>query len=142
MTDPTPSNGQPPATAMTAPAPRPLIELPETDGGAINAFASEAHFVSAQRMATALAKSSLVPESYRDNVPNVLIAMELAEVRYLQRQILVAVRCRVVDKQMRRAIHSLERVFLFLHFQAEHMLLVVLPVAGCLPELAAQNVRR
>lgn len=46
--------------------------------GAINAFHSEASFVSAQRMAKALASSSLVPDSYRNNVADCLIAIELA----------------------------------------------------------------
>ncbi len=84
-----PTNNGAPVTTMTAPQPRPLIELPETDGRSIDAFASEAHFVSAQRMAKALAHSSMVPEQYRttyfedgtvdqDGVPNVLIALEMA----------------------------------------------------------------
>lgn len=41
-------------------------------------FSAESAFVSAQRMAKALAASSLVPQVYRDNVPNCMIAMELA----------------------------------------------------------------
>jgi hypothetical protein len=49
-----------------------------TAGGAISAFASEGNFVSAQRMAQALMQSSLVPNEYRGNLPNTLIAMELA----------------------------------------------------------------
>lgn len=49
------------------------------DGGApIAAFASKTNFETAQRMANALANSTLVPTAYRGNVPNVLIAMELA----------------------------------------------------------------
>ncbi|MEE8551420.1 MAG: hypothetical protein V3T08_09235 [Gemmatimonadota bacterium] len=48
------------------------------EGGAIGAFASEANFEAAQRMAIALTKSSLVPKEYQGNVPNCLIAMELA----------------------------------------------------------------
>jgi hypothetical protein len=46
--------------------------------GAIDAFASEGNFAAAQRMAKGLASSTLVPEAYRNNIPNVLIAMELA----------------------------------------------------------------
>lgn len=46
--------------------------------GSIDAFASEGNFAAAQRMAKGLASSSLVPEAYRNNIPNVLIAMELA----------------------------------------------------------------
>jgi hypothetical protein len=46
--------------------------------GTIDAFASASNFEAAQRMAKAFATSSLVPEAYRSNVPNVLIAMEAA----------------------------------------------------------------
>ena len=46
--------------------------------GSIDAFASEGNFATAQRMAKGLSTSSLVPEAYRNNIPNVLIAMELA----------------------------------------------------------------
>lgn len=46
--------------------------------GTIDAFASAANFEAAQRMAKAFAGSSLVPEAYRNNLPNVLIAMEAA----------------------------------------------------------------
>lgn len=46
--------------------------------GSIDAFASEDNFTAAQRMAKGLSSSSLVPEAYRNNIPNVLIAMELA----------------------------------------------------------------
>jgi hypothetical protein len=45
---------------------------------AISAFASEQNFISSQRMAKALAASSLMPKEYQGNIPNVLIAMELA----------------------------------------------------------------
>lgn len=39
---------------------------------------AESAFTLAQRSAKAMASSSLVPEAYRNNVPNVLIAMEVA----------------------------------------------------------------
>jgi hypothetical protein len=50
----------------------------EETGGTISAFAGGEAFTTAQRMAKALASSSLVPKEYRENIPNVLIAMELA----------------------------------------------------------------
>jgi hypothetical protein len=56
------------STALVAPA----------TGTAINAFESEGSFVSAQRMARALASSSLVPKAYQDNIGDCLIAIELA----------------------------------------------------------------
>jgi hypothetical protein len=50
------------------------------NSGAISAFASEEKFEAAQRMALALASSSLVPKEFqgKQNISNVLIAMELA----------------------------------------------------------------
>jgi hypothetical protein len=58
------------STALTAQA--------EDTARSISAFANASNFEAAQRMAKALATSSLVPEAYRNNLPNVLIAMELA----------------------------------------------------------------
>jgi len=60
------------ASAETLP-----IVAPEQNQ-AIGAFANRENFELAQRMATALSKSSLVPEAYRDNVPNCLIVLEMA----------------------------------------------------------------
>jgi len=41
-------------------------------------FSGESAFAGAQRMAKALASSELMPQAYRNNIPNTLIAMELA----------------------------------------------------------------
>lgn len=49
-----------------------------TSGGTISAFSGASAFESAQRMAKALAASSLVPETFRGNVANCLIALELS----------------------------------------------------------------
>ena len=46
--------------------------------GTISVFSSAEAFTAGQRMARALSESSLVPEAYRGNLPNVLIALELA----------------------------------------------------------------
>lgn len=54
----------------------PIAEKDDTRS--INAFSNEANFATAQRMAKALAASTLVPAEYRNNIPNVVIAMELA----------------------------------------------------------------
>ena len=62
-----------PAAMMTAP-----IHDTDEPSRAIGVFASEANFVAGQRIAQALSKSSLIPEAYRGHLPNVLIAMELA----------------------------------------------------------------
>jgi hypothetical protein len=50
----------------------------DTGNGSIAAFSSSGNFEAAQRMAKALTSSSLVPKEYQNNLPNVLIAMELA----------------------------------------------------------------
>lgn len=47
-------------------------------GRAISAFASGEAFSTAQRMAKALASSSLMPAAYQNHIPNTLIAIELA----------------------------------------------------------------
>lgn len=45
---------------------------------AMEVFASEQNFRIAQRIATALSESSLVPTQYHKNIPNCLIAIEMA----------------------------------------------------------------
>lgn len=59
-------------------APRPAALAPRESHASV--YSSEDTFKSAQRMALALCSSTLVPDAYRgrDNIPNVLIAMELA----------------------------------------------------------------
>lgn len=42
-------------------------------------FSNAKSFESAQRMATALSKSHLVPKDYRDNMPNALVALEVGQ---------------------------------------------------------------
>ena len=49
-----------------------------TDRGFISPYASAASFETAQRMALALSKSTMVPSDYRESVANCLVAMELA----------------------------------------------------------------
>lgn len=48
------------------------------DTGSIAAFASHGNFEAAQRIAKALALSTLVPKEYTGNIANCLVAMELA----------------------------------------------------------------
>lgn len=55
-----------------------MIRAAESSTGSIDVFASQANFEGAQRMAKAMASSTLVPQAYQNNLPNVLIAMELA----------------------------------------------------------------
>lgn len=55
-----------------------LVERAETAVRAGPAFADGESFATAQRVGTALASSDLVPQAYRGNLPNVLVAMEYA----------------------------------------------------------------
>lgn len=48
------------------------------DSGSIAAFASTSNYETAKRMAIALSQSTIVPKDYQNNVPNCLVAMELA----------------------------------------------------------------
>jgi hypothetical protein len=54
-----------------------IVSLPESDKP-LEVYSNKANFELAQRIASALSKSSLVPSEYRDNVPNCLIALEMA----------------------------------------------------------------
>src|SRR6185503_766011 len=45
---------------------------------ALEVFSSRGNFELAQRMAKALSESSIIPEQYRNNIPNCLIALEMA----------------------------------------------------------------
>ena len=78
MADAPPEASPPPAQA----SPKPLAKRQPTaapdEGSARSAFASQGNFDVAQRMAKALASSTLMPDAFRGNLPNCLIAMELA----------------------------------------------------------------
>lgn len=67
---------KPTAAIVPVDAPEPTTQ--SAPSRSLSAFSSEAAFVAAQRMAKALASSTLVPAEYQNNIPNVLIAMELA----------------------------------------------------------------
>lgn len=71
----------PPQTASPVNVNAALTATPSQSGDgdrALNAFASEANFKGGYRIANALSQSTLVPDAYRGNVPNCLIAIELA----------------------------------------------------------------
>lgn len=70
VTNGTPPRAEPQASAALATVPG--------SADITSPFSSERAFVAAQRMANALASSSLVPKEYRGSVANCLIAMELA----------------------------------------------------------------
>lgn len=64
------TNGVPVGTAALA--------VEADDSRSLNAFSGVSAFETAQRMAKALAASSLLPVAFQNNVPNCMIAMELA----------------------------------------------------------------
>lgn len=55
-----------------------VVHEPTDPTRSIAAFASQGNFDAAQRMAKALASSSIVPKEYQGNVANCLVAMEIA----------------------------------------------------------------
>ena len=55
-----------------------IVKRADRMARSLSPFADEESFDPGQRMALALSKSDLVPKNYQGNVPNVLIAMELA----------------------------------------------------------------
>ena len=80
-TDPTDIAPGAVAVAGATPAPSTALakfEESEEGDGTLSAFSSRSAFATAQRMATALAGSTIVPDIYRGNVPNCLIALELS----------------------------------------------------------------
>lgn len=67
-----------PAAPIVTAASEQLSAGAEAAERSISAFSGVHAFEGAQRMATALSKSSLVPKDYQSNVPNCLIAIELS----------------------------------------------------------------
>lgn len=83
MTQPTEAKTEEPKKNGPAPTEPTAAIVPvdhDEPSRAIGVFSSERAFQAALRMANAIASSSLVPEAYRgrDNIPNVLLAMEMA----------------------------------------------------------------
>ena len=71
-----------------------------------------------------------------------LVAMDEAELAEAQRQVAVAMLLGVVDEHAARAVHRLDGVVFTVDLREIHVLFVVIPVAGRLPELAVQDDRR
>ncbi len=70
-----------------------------------------------------------------------LVAVHAAELGHAQRQVAVGAPAALVDQQAAGAVHGLHRVRLLVDLGEVHVLLVVVPVAAALPELAAQDHR-
>lgn len=56
-----------------------LMTVPQTAQSAVSIFADTQSFENAQRMAKALCTSDLVPDTYRGNIANTMIALELSQ---------------------------------------------------------------
>jgi hypothetical protein len=69
-----------------------------------------------------------------------LVTVDDTELGHANRQLLVATIPRVEDQGMAGAVHGLERPLLLLNVEGEHVIVVVLPVTGRLPELAVVHV--
>ena len=70
-----------------------------------------------------------------------LVAVAAAELAVADRQVAVAVQALVEDLHMAGAVHGLHRVGPLLGFGEEHVLLVVVPMAGLLPQAHVQDLR-
>lgn len=53
-------------------------EIAKREVKALSTFANQEGFEQAQRMAVALSKSNIIPRAYQNNVPNTLVALEMA----------------------------------------------------------------
>ena len=67
--------------------------------------------------------------------------MASAEFAEAQRQIAVALDALLVDEDVAGAVHRLERVLALFRFRDEHVLAVLVPVAGLLPQRLVENLR-
>ena len=68
------------------------------------------------------------------------IAVNEAELGHAYRQLLVTAVTSVEDETVAGAVHRLERPFLLLNVEREHVVLVVLPVSGGFPQFGVVHV--
>ena len=71
-----------------------------------------------------------------------LVPVDDTKLGHADRELLVAAVARVEDEAVAGAVHRLQRPLLLLDVEHEHVVLVVLPVAGGLPEPGVEHVRR
>lgn len=71
-----------------------------------------------------------------------LVSVDDTKLRHPDREFFVASVPSVKDKTVTRTVHGLQRPLLLLDVENEHILLVVLPMAGRLPQLAVVHVGR
>ena len=65
-----------------------------------------------------------------------LVAVDKAELSHAKRQVAIGVRLGLVNEHAARAVHGLNGIILAVYLRGIHVLLVVEPVAGGLPQLA------
>ena len=70
-----------------------------------------------------------------------LVSVNDTELSHTDRQLLVATITGVEDEAVSRAVHRLECPCLLLDIEGKHVILVVRPVTGGLPELRVVHVR-
>ena len=68
--------------------------------------------------------------------------MDDTEFRHADRQFFVATVSTIKDQAVARTVHRLEAPFFLLNVKREHVVLVVLPVARCFPQLTVEHVGR
>ena len=74
--------------------------------------------------------------------PGRLVTMDDAELSHPNGKLLVASVSRIEDQAVSWAIHGFESPFFFLNVQQEHVILIVLPMAGCLPKFGVVHIGR
>src|SRR5256885_1963185 len=70
-----------------------------------------------------------------------LVAVALAEFAVAQRQVAVALDALLEDQDVAGAVHRLERIVALFRLGREHVLAVLVPVAGLLPQDLVQDLR-
>ncbi|MNM90269.1 hypothetical protein D3C81_1025190 [compost metagenome] len=70
-----------------------------------------------------------------------LIAVARTELAITNRQVAVAVQALVEHLHVARAVHRLQRIGALFRFSEEHVVLVVVPVTGLLPQAHVQDLR-
>jgi hypothetical protein len=76
--DQAPHETEPQAAVVVREDKKPLKQA-EISPDMVSAFSSMASFESVQRMAGLMAASSLIPKEYQNNIPNAVIALEMAQ---------------------------------------------------------------
>ena len=71
-----------------------------------------------------------------------LVAMDKTQLAHAQRQLAIGMRLAAVDHHAARAVHRLDAVILAVDLGGVHVVLVMIPVAARLPQVAVHNQRR